>query len=240
MSKFSQTKLFESMWDNTFGYDQTNTRSMTGLCLMYYVIQYFKSNNLLEIGYKHGTDFIAMMEATEPGATLTGVDIDLDLTRHDKYYTQFVGNRHVNLVETPSQLFQPTGIYDFVLIDGCHDYPQVFIDLSLTIGHTDHNSIIMIDDHRWPGVDQAIDDFLALDTGFVPFFSDGQAIYFHHQSHDATDFLDQVLNDKFSDLATLYNEDYKSYNVKTVKFWPTVWNDQDPRVFWLICKRLKI
>jgi hypothetical protein len=70
MSKFSQTKLFESMWDNTFGYDLTNTRSMTGLCLMYYVIQYFKSNNLLEIGYKHGTDFIAMMEATEPGATL--------------------------------------------------------------------------------------------------------------------------------------------------------------------------
>jgi hypothetical protein len=90
------------------------------------------------------------------------------------------------------------------------------------------------------GVDQAIDDFLALDTGFVPFLSDGQAIYFHHQSHDATDFLDQVLNDKFSDLATLYNVDYKSYNVKTVKFWPTVWNDRDPRVFWLICKRLKI
>jgi predicted O-methyltransferase YrrM len=240
MNKFSQTKLFESMWDNSFEYDLTNTRSLNGLCIMYYVIQHFKSSNLLEIGYKHGTDFMAMLEATGPGSTLTAVDIDLDLTRHEKYYKPIIGDRQVNLIETPSQSFKPLGVYDFILIDGCHDYPQTFIDLALILKHTDHNSIIMMDDYRWAGVDPAIDDFLALDTGFVPFLNDGQAIYFHHESHDANDFLDRVLAHTFYDLATLYNDEYKSYNVTTLNFWPSVWNDRDPRVFWLICKRLKI
>lgn len=238
---FYKTQIFNSMWNNDFGYDMTNVRSLTGLCLLYHVIRYFDRKNILEIGYQHGASFMTMAEASTPGSTLTGVDIDLDKTRHERFYKHFIGNRQSNLIETPSQLFKPKGIYDFVFIDGCHHYPQVFIDLATIKNHIDHNTIILIDDYRFPGVDQAIDDFLALDTGFVPFLREGrQAIYFHHESHDANQFLDEVLARKFQDLATLYNDEYKSYNVTTVNFWPTVWNARDPRVFWLICKRLKI
>jgi predicted O-methyltransferase YrrM len=238
---FYKTQIFNSMWNNDFGYDLTNTRSLTGLCLLYHVIRYFDCKNILEIGYQHGTSFMTMAEASEPGTTLTGIDIDLDSTRHNRFYKQFIGNRQVNLVKTPSQLFKPQGMYDFVFIDGCHLYPQVFIDLATIKNHIGPNTIMLIDDYKFPGVDQAIDDFLALGTGFVPFLREGrQAIYFHHESHDANDFLDNVLAHKFYDLATLYNEEYKSYNVTTLNFWPSVWNDRDPRVFWLICKRLKI
>jgi len=238
---FYKTHLVNGLWDNKYNYKDIgyNARPISGICIVYYLIKYFQSQNILEIGYKEGRTFMTMIEASGIDAKLTAIDIDLDVTHYNKYYKQHILNKNIKLIETPSQLFTPSGIYDFINIDGCHTYPQPFLDMVLIKNHIDENTIIMIDDYYWEGVDQSIDDFLILNTDFVPFLINPPAMFLHHKSHDATDFLDNILPKYFYDLGTLNNISYKDVpNVCTMKFWEVIKNDI--KAFTLICNRLKI
>jgi len=236
--QFYETTICKSAWDNYMGLD-TSMRPLHGLCLVYYVIKYFQPQSILEIGFKEGMTFAAMLEASAPGCHLTGIDIKLTRAHFDKYFNkvQLTHNRRIDLFEIPSQNFVPNCKYNFVNVDGCHEYPQVLVDLATVSRAVDNNAIIMLDDYTTPGVDQAIDDFMKLETGFVPFLKDRQAVYFHHESHDASEFLDKVLDETFFDLASLYNVQYKGHNTKEINFWPAI---KDNKIFWLMCNRLKI
>jgi hypothetical protein len=46
---------------------------------------------------------------------------------------------------------------------------------------------------------------------------DTQAVFFHKKTHDATDFLDNFLDEKLAIQFLLYNETYKTFNVKKVE-----------------------
>jgi predicted O-methyltransferase YrrM len=232
---FHQTQLFKNLWNNDYGYT-ADARPISGLCLIHYLIRYFKSSSILEIGYKEGTTFMAMIEASAEDACLTAVDISLDMTHYEKHYHHHIKNKQVSLVETPSQLFMAEGIYDFVNIDGNHSYPQTLIDIAVIKDHIDKNTILMIDDYFWDDVDIAIEDFIKLELGFVPFLINSPAIFFHHETHDAAKFLDEILPTYFYDLATQHNVQYKDHTTSVLEFWPSI--KSDTKMFSLICKRL--
>ena len=240
--EFHNTHLFKSLWHNDYGYRDLyktgSSRTISGLCAIHYLIRYFNPSNILEIGYSEGMTFMAMMEASHDNASLTAVDIELDVSQYNNYYQHHCGNRQISLVETPSQMFTPKGIYNFINIDGNHSYPQALIDMALIKDHIDANTIIMIDDYNMDEVDIAISDFIKLELGFVPFLLDFPAVYFHHETHDASEFIDKILPHYFYSLSTLYSVSYKGYDVRELKFWPSI--KKDIKTFSLICDRLKI
>ena len=72
-------------------------------------------------------------------------------------------------------------------------------------------------------------------ANFVPFLMDEQAVFFHHISHNAAEFLDNELEKIFSTFATLPNITYKSFTVKKINCQLAITENND--IFSLICNR---
>lgn len=221
-NKFKQSAILQ----NLSSYNLSN-RHVTGLMLIFNIIKYFNCRRILEIGFSQGLTFGTMLEATESGSVLHAVDIELDTSLYDQYYrnSQHADAKQIQLLEMDSEQFVPTQLYDFINVDGDHDYPKVLKDLTLAANALAPNGIIMVDDFTWSGVNQSINKFLNLNTNLVPFLCDGQAMYFHHVEHAAGDFLDQVLPEQFQGLCTLYDREYKSCTVKFMNHWPILANN---------------
>jgi len=233
--KFHQTESFKNL--NNYKGMRLNFE----LLLIFKLIKYFKLNKILEIGFRQGKSFGAMIEATNDVGDLTAVDIVMDRTLYDKIYhcSSIINNKKINLVTMPSSDFvDHPASYDFINVDGDHTMPQVLDDIIMSSKLIKQNGIIMVDDYRVPDVNIAIDKFLTLNTDFVPFLIDEQAIFFHHTSHNASDFLDIELEKIFSSFASLDNITYKSFIVKKIKCLPAVTTHED--IFSLICQRYNL
>lgn len=208
------------------------------LLLIFKLIKYFKLNKILEIGFYQGKSFGAMIEATDDSGELTAVDIVIDRTLYDKIYhnTLATNNKKINLLTMPSSNFVGApASYDFINVDGDYNSLQIYDDIIMSSKLIKQNGIIMIDDYKTPNVNLAIDKFLTLNTEFVPFLIDEQAVFFHHILHDASDFLDIELENIFSSFASLSNITYKSFIVKKINCLPVITHNND--IFSLTCNR---
>ena len=228
--KFHQTKIFK----NLNNYDKM--RVNFELLLIFKLIRYFKLNKILEIGFHQGKSFGAMIEATGDSGDLTAVDIVINRTLYDKIYHDIsaTNNKKINLLTMSSSDFvgDPAS-YDFINVDG--DLSLGYNDIIMASKLIKQTGIIMIDDYIYQSVDQAIDKFLKLNTNFVPFLMDEQAVFFHHVSHDASEFLDSTLENIFSSFASLSNITYKSFIVKKINCLSAITKNED--IFSLVCKR---
>jgi hypothetical protein len=230
--KFHQTESFKNL--NNYKDMRVNFE----LLLIFKLIKHFKLNKILEIGFWQGKSFGTMIEATNAVGDLTAVDIVMDQTLYNKIYhgNPIISNKTINLLTMSSADFVDLpASYDFINIDGDHTMPQVLDDIIMASKLIKQNGIIMIDDYILPDVDLAIDKFLKLNTDFVPFLIDQQAVFFHHISHNAVDFLDIELENIFSSFALLNNVTYKSCIVKKIECLPAITNNDD--IFSLICQR---
>lgn len=230
--KFHQTESFKNL--NNYKGMRVNFE----LLLIFKLIKWFKLNKILEIGFNQGKSFGAMIEAVDDNSELNAVDIVIDRTLYDKIYhnSSIINNKKINLLTMSSSDFvDHPASYDFINVDGDHTMPQVLDDIIMSSKLIKQNGIIMIDDYILSDIDLAIDKFLTLNTDFVPFLMDEQAVFFHHISHDASKFLDIELENIFSLFASLDNITYKSFIVKKISCLPAITINED--IFSLICQR---
>ena len=199
-------------------------RSYPSAIMVFLLIQHFGLSKILEMGFHEGLTFGVMLEATGPGAELTSFDIDVKIDLYNKYYrnSEYVQDKQVHVLEVASENFVPQSTYDFINVDVdttvSNDESRfglgrarALINASKCISQ---NGIIMLDDYQ--GQSAAIDDLLATNCDFVPFLVDDKAMYFHHVSHDANDFLDSVVEDAFVTFCNTSNIEYQGHLVKQV------------------------
>lgn len=210
------------------------------ILLIFSLSKYFNFKEILEIGFRQGMTFGALLEAINQGS-LTAIDLDFDMSLYDKFYKDsvYVKNNNVNLLKMSSLDFNDVDRkYDFINVDGDHTMPVVYKDLLKSVKLIKHSGILMIDDYYLTDIDFAINKLLETNSGFVPFLMDEQAVFFHHVSHDASHYLDVELKEIFSMFCDVSDIEYKSHQVKKISALPAVTNHND--IFSLICEKYKL
>jgi len=223
-------------------------RNSMSLITVLWLIQYFKCQNILELGFYQGQTFGIMLESTDAGSSLTAVEIDYKLDLYNRYYanSEFVKDKTVNLVSCSSAEFCPSTKYDFINVDtGCElntaeGQRQRMNDLINAFQWIARDGIVMLDNYNYYNR-QDITDVLDLGHDFVPFLSDTQAVYFHHKAHDASDFLDNFLEQStnINIVASLNNVDYVGFLIKEIKNKPVSILEHD-ELFSLFCNLKKV
>lgn len=202
----------------------TDSRVVGSMAIICYLIQYFECKNILEVGFDQGQTFGLMLESAAPGGVLTAIDPVYDYNIYDKFYrdSEHTKDKIVELLEIRYEDFKSSTTYDFINVDsGRKGDVDRYKHLCMSLELLHKNSILMLD--NYDTFDDAVTKFLDLKTDFVPFLMDDQALYFHHNSHDASDFLDNVL-EAFSYQFSCYNQDYKGFLVKSVMSLPVCLN----------------
>jgi hypothetical protein len=210
------------------------------LILVFYMIKFFNFKNILEIGFREGQTFGAMIEASSTDSKLTAIDIIPNNRLYNLYYkdTEFVKDKTIDILTVNSLEFAPDDRYDFINIDTDHLYPHTLHEIEKYINHISQFGILMLDDYNtYDGVDKSINKFMSENKDWVPFLLGEQTAFFHHVSHDACEFLDETLN-VFSSFCSLNNIDYKSHNVKKINCLSAITSNDD--IFTLICQRYKL
>jgi hypothetical protein len=204
-------------------------RAADGVLLFWAILEYCKPQRAVEVGFEAGQTFSILVDAGVPD--LTSVEIKYDnKAAFDKLYPE---QSHITFMEGDSRNAEYSGIYDFVHIDGNHNYEYVLADLTKLIKHVDKNSIIVMDDFLLPGVLQVIDEQLLGQNEFVPFMVDGQSAYFHHETHDISEFLDDVLmgiSYHYNELAAFHQIQYQGHAVLKVSL-PAVFSSFKNDIF---------
>lgn len=217
-------------------------RSLTSMVLVYNIIEYFKFRNILELGFCFGQTFGVMLQATSAGSHLTAVDIAFNTELYDKFFKDsiYTQNKTIEFLNIDTKDFIASREYDFINVDA--NLPNRFNDMIMAVKCLSPNGILMVDNYAKPEVDPGIDKFLKLDHGLVPFLIDEQAIYFCKNTLDVSYFLDSVLEEQMSTVASLYNIDYKNYFIKSV--YPvgiSPWAlESNPEVYLAYCKQQNI
>lgn len=234
--KFKDSILFQ----NFSLYSVPPSRVNAELLLIFKLIQYFQFENILEIGFREGKTFGALLEAMTQGE-ITAVDNDFQMHLYDKLYknSKAVLNKKIQLVDIDSTKFRNFGQkYDFINVDGDHTMPVVFKDICFALKEIAHNGIIMLDDFAKPDVDLAIDQFLKHNQDFIPFLMGEQSVFFHHMSTDLSYFLDVELKKIFASFADISDIIYKDFQIKKISVLPAITAHDD--IFSLICERYEL
>jgi predicted O-methyltransferase YrrM len=171
-------------------------REQIDMFLLWKTVEYFCPKNLLEIGFFAGQSAGIITESAGPDSTLTSVDIDFSF--RPIFETIFLNHNNINFIEIDSLKLEldSNKKYDYILIDGNHDYNYVLNDFTKCFPCMHKNTILHIDDYSLPGVEQVICEELLGKNDFVPFMMGDQAMFFHHISHSADKFLDEWIQNK--------------------------------------------
>lgn len=192
-------------------------RSFTSLAVVFYMNQYFKFKNLLEIGFYQGLTFGCLLESAEDGATLTAIDTRFRMEIYDKFYkdSEYTKNKQINLVQMSDSEFEPIGVYDFVNVDSGPDRKTPLMKI---LDHVNEQSIIMFDNYDFIQFKHQLDEFISKSKShnFVPFLLDGGAMYFRHKNSDHADFLDNFLENIFWEWCSTDSIDYLGHRVKQI------------------------
>ena len=194
--KFYQSQVLDNL--NHFRVASTPTglmRERVDMFLLWKTIEYFQPKNLLEIGVFAGQSTGLMLESSGPDADITAVDI---IFNQKHVFEKIFPNNNINFIEIDSRQLQldPHSKYDFILIDGKHNYEYVLNDFHKCFPCVTETTIICMDDYYLPGVECVIREELSGQHNFVPFMVGDQSMFFHHISHSADDFLDQWIQDR--------------------------------------------
>ena len=189
--KFYQSQILANL-DN-FRLEEKNAtklmRERVDMFLLWKTIEYFQPKNLLEIGFYAGQSAGIMLESAPAQAQLTVVDITF---AKRPVFDQLFPKSSVQFIQTDSRLLQldPNHKFDFISIDGNHEYEYVLNDLEKCLPCMHQNTILYMDDYNHQGVERVIIEKLLGQNDLVPFMFGDMAMFFHHKSHSADDFLD--------------------------------------------------
>ncbi len=226
---FTETKIFK----NLSCYE--DMRVNFEVLLIFELVKHFKCREILEIGFYEGKTFGALLEAncTE---SLTAIDLKFEMALYDKFYKD--NSKKVTFLNMSSTEFKTDTKFDFINVDGNHELPVVQSDLVNAFNMIKKTGIILVDDYKYKPVDFAIDQILKQNYDFVPFLADEQGIYFHHVSHDTTEFLDTKIKNIFESFCYIDNVMYKNFQITKISCLPAITKNDD--VFSMICKKYKL
>lgn len=214
--RFQDTKF----WKNYPQYDRivlnSSMRSTVDAIIYWRLLSNFKFNNILEIGVYQGLTSGLFFEAN-PDSYVTAVDpvdrLELFYKNYPEYQSRF---KFFN--ESSQTVDLTSSMYDFILIDGNHDYPQVKDDIEKFLPKLSPHGVLAIDDYKLPGVAKAIQHLYNLETDWVPFLRAEQTEFWHHRGCDRNIFLDSLFTDIISKFIFIENtQDQKNNTICSAK-----------------------
>ena len=206
--KFYQSTVLANLDQFRIGSTPTThtmlSRERVDMFLLWKTIEYFRPKKMLEIGFFAGQSAGIMLESAGPDADLTAVDINM--SRQDVFLKLFSAS-NIKFINTDSMLLDLNHDekFDFISIDGNHDYKYVLNDLIKCLPCMHKDTILHMDDYPFPGVEKVICDHLLGQHDFVPFMFGDQSMFFHHISHSADEFIDSWIQDKSSNFIYFKN-----------------------------------
>ena len=169
-------------------------RNPGDMFLVWKTIEYFQPKSLLEIGFYGGQSMGLYLEAGSLYDKIVAVDITY---RFRSLFDELFPDTNIDFIESDSREIELNDKFDFITIDGNHDYEFVNSDLKKCLPLLKHNSILYMDEYSiCPGVEQAIAENLLGQHDWVPFLAGVQGMFFHHVSHSADEFLDEFIQNK--------------------------------------------
>lgn len=186
------------------------SRDCTGIYLYWKVCEYFKPKSVLEIGFLQGLSFGLFFESTDDDTLYVSVEYNYR-AKHtfDQLFKNHPKLTNIKFIEINSMDLDLTEKFDFMHVDGNHTYEYALNDIQKCLQMAHNNSIICVDDIGIPDVEKAIQEQLLGQNGFVPFLMGDREIFFHHESHNAEDFLDNwIHNDESINIITYFNYNY--------------------------------
>lgn len=111
----------------------------------------------VEIGFAWGMSAMAFLETQ--AAPLTSIDLNDNMKKAGRVKELF--NRFEFIEgDSAKTLAKLDGLFDYIYIDGDHEYPQVKLDLEAAHKKLAKDGVIVCDDYGNPcGVKQAVDEF---------------------------------------------------------------------------------
>jgi predicted O-methyltransferase YrrM len=223
---FSHAQMFK-INDNQF---MTTHEAMF---LLYKTLTYFQPKSVLEIGFGAGQSAGIILESTLPGTKIISVD------KSNQYHDQFnkiFPNNGIEFMHLDSRNLSLNHNFDFVFIDGDHEYEGVYNDLTKCLPTLHRGSILCMDDYlHFNGVSKVIKDYLLGQNDFVPFLCGEQNMFFHHYTHDANKFLDSDIMKDTDDFIEFSTIDYHGFNVTKGRMFSKAFT-QDTNLFRQILK----
>ena len=160
-----------TVWTNRELFQYVN-RTTVDSFLLFYLIKYLKPNRILEIGIKEGWTAGIYLDSSQH-SVITGVDISLELLKLSNIFTSL--ERFIAIQEN-SKNINLNHRFDFINVDGNHDYEFAFNDIKTALECIAPNGVIMIDDIPLPGVNKAYKEFIASGK-LQPIFQTVQTLY---------------------------------------------------------------
>jgi hypothetical protein len=102
--------------------------------------------------------------------------------------------KKINILSIPSQQFNFSQIYDFIIIDGSEAYDIISQDIINSMGSLDPSGLLLINKYQNSDVIRAMNKFID-GTGWIPMIRTNQSLIFHHYTQDRSDFLDYKISD---------------------------------------------
>ncbi len=126
-------------------------------------VRKYHPDRILEIGTSLGVTTAALSSA-HPSATVVTLEGCPELSRIASQSFRKCGLDRIELItgrfrETLPAALERLGTVDFVYIDGNHRYEAVTEYFTRCLAHTDHHTVIVLDDiHASPGMERAWDE----------------------------------------------------------------------------------
>lgn len=187
-------------------------RNPGDMYLVWKVIEHFQPKTLLEIGFYGGMSMGLYLEAGNSYDKIVSVDVSYDLK---STFDTLFPNPNIEYIQIDSKQLELDGKFDFITIDGDHEYETVNSDLKKCLPLLHHDSILYMDEYSiCPGVEQTIAENLLGQYDWIPFLAGVQGMFFHHRSQSCDDFLDNIIQDKADNFLMFDNKlDWNGFTV---------------------------
>jgi predicted O-methyltransferase YrrM len=202
--KFQETRFWKNYSLYSKVIEQSSTRCSIDAVIYWKLLTHFQFNQVLEVGVNEGHTTGLILESNLD-CKILGID---PIEQHQLLYKIYPEYQdRFTFIESMSQdVTLVDQEFDFILIDGDHDYLPVKSDLENFLPRLKKSGVLAIDDYQWPGVARAIKELHDQNTGWIPFIRAAQTEFWHHESYDRGDFLDSLLTDTISKFILIDNQ----------------------------------
>ena len=202
--KFQETRFWKNYSLYSKQVEQSSMRCSIDAILYWKLLTQFRFNQVLEIGVFEGLTTGLILESNLD-CNILGIDT---IDQHQLLYDIYPEAKDkFTFIKSPSQdVTLDDQEFDFILIDGDHDYQPVKSDIENFLPRLKKSGILAIDDYRFSGVASVIQELHSQKTGWVPFLRAEQTEFWHHQSCERGEFLDALLTDPIGKFILIDNQ----------------------------------
>ena len=181
-----QSKAYRELLD-----DGVPMQSLLDSILIHTISSNLQPTNILEIGFKKGYSLGLILESLKGPAHLTTVDIEHGPALKafvDLYKEELVTSDLRFMTKDSRYLMDVKEKYDFIHIDGNHDFEFVVSDIEYALRNISIDGVIAIDDSQRPEVQRAIRETI-LKSDYRVFLKGFSQTFWTYKDHNPTRLL---------------------------------------------------